>query len=145
MVIQQLMNEAEQGMKNLPNRGGYVIHRGLDSGCYEYKGLVCKYTSNSRCCPSRCLLAMFRQQLAVKRVKCSAECYAIFVFTTKTTPLRLQLFSVNRALTCKCAALLTSLVDLLQNFSKFAQQQLLMLNYACAFSQLIGIFWVIRT
>ena len=65
---------------------------------------------------------VFRQYLAVKRVKCSAECYAIFVFTTKTTSLRPSVFSVNSALTCKCAALLTSLVDLLQNFSKFAQQ-----------------------
>ena len=36
---------------------------------------------------------------------------AIFVFTTKTTQPRTQLFSVNGALTCKKAAFLMSSVD----------------------------------
>ena len=40
----------------------------------------------------------------------TSEMSAIFVFTTKTTQPRPQLFSVNGALTCKKAALLTSSV-----------------------------------
>ena len=39
-----------------------------------------------------------------------SEMNAIFVFTTKTTPPCPQVFSVNGALTCKKAVLLTSLV-----------------------------------
>ena len=41
----------------------------------------------------------------------TSEMSAIFVFTTKTTQPRPQLFSVNGALTCKKAAFLTSSVD----------------------------------
>ena len=41
----------------------------------------------------------------------TSEMSAIFVFTTKTTQPRRQVFSVNGALTCKKAALLTSSVD----------------------------------
>ena len=40
-----------------------------------------------------------------------SEIFAILVFTTKTTQPRPQVFSVNSALTCSCAALLISLVD----------------------------------
>ena len=40
----------------------------------------------------------------------TGEMSAIFVFTTKTTQPRPQVFSVNGALTCKEAALLTSSV-----------------------------------
>ena len=54
---------------------------------------------------------VFRQQFVVKRVKCAADCLAIFLFTTKTTQPRHQVFSVNGALTCNCAVLLTSSVD----------------------------------
>ena len=48
---------------------------------------------NSRCRPSSCLLAV----LTMWRVRVSA----ILVFTTKTTQLRHQVFSVNGALTCR--------------------------------------------
>ena len=41
----------------------------------------------------------------------TSEMPTIFVFTTKTTQLRPEVFSVNGALTCRYAALLTSLVD----------------------------------
>ena len=58
-----------------------------------------------------------------------------FVFKTKTTQHRPQVFSVNAALTCKKAAPLTSSVHQTQNSSKFGHQQLVMVNYACAFSQ----------
>ena len=38
----------------------------------------------------------------------TSEMSAIFVFTTKTSEPRPQVFSINDALTCKKAALLTS-------------------------------------
>ena len=60
---------------------------------------------------------------------------AIFVFTNKRTQPRPQVFSVNGALTCTKAALLTSLVHQTQNSSKFGHQYLVMVNYACGFSQ----------
>ena len=41
----------------------------------------------------------------------TSEMPTIFVFTTKTTQLRPEVFSVNGALTRRYAALLTSLVD----------------------------------
>ena len=41
----------------------------------------------------------------------TSEMFAIFVFSTKTTQPRPQVFSVNGALTCKEAARLTSSVD----------------------------------
>ena len=46
-----------------------------------------------------------------------------------------QVFSVNAALTCNCAALLTSSVDKSQNSSKFGKRELVMVNYTCAFRQ----------
>ena len=73
-----------------------------------------KYSSNSTCRPSSCLLAVlamfltiiFRLVLALE----TSEMSAIFVFTTQTTQPPPQFFSVNGALTCKEAALLTSSV-----------------------------------
>ena len=85
---------------------------------------------------------VFRQQYVVKRIKCSADCSAIFLFTTKTCQPRPQVFSVNSALNCNCAALLRSSVDLQQRFYKFGQQQLVMVNYACAFRN--GLFGFLR-
>ena len=75
-----------------------------------------KYSPNSRCRPPSCLLAVFAMFLAIisPSSSCSSletsEVSAIFVFTTKTTQPRPQVFSVNGALTCKKAALLTSSV-----------------------------------
>ena len=51
-------------------------------------------------------LLLFRLVLTLEM----SEMSAIFVFTFKTTQPRLQVFSVNSALTCKKAALLTSSV-----------------------------------
>ena len=48
-------------------------------------------------------LLLFRLVLSLE----TSEMSAIFVFTTKTTQPRPQVFSVNDALTCKEAALLT--------------------------------------
>ena len=78
-----------------------------------------------------CFQLLFRLVLALA----TSEMSAIFVFKTKTTQPRPQVFSVNVALTYKEAALLTSSVDISQNYSKFGHQQPVMVNYACAFSQ----------
>ena len=71
-----------------------------------------KYSPNSRCRPSSCLLAVLAMFLAIISPSSYSwnECNesTIFVFTTKTTQPRPQVFSVNGALTCKKAALLTS-------------------------------------
>ena len=78
-----------------------------------------------------CFQLFFRLILTRK----TSEMSAIFVFTTETTQRCPQVFSVNGALTCKKAALLTSSVRKSQNSSKFGHQQLAMVNYACTFSQ----------
>ena len=56
------------------------------------------------CCSCHVFSCNFAQFLLLKRVKCPP----FFVFTTKTTQPRPQIFSVNGALTCKTAAFLTS-------------------------------------
>ena len=62
----------------------------------------------SSCCSCHARFQLlFRLVLTLE----TSEMSAIFVFTTKTTQLRLQVFSVNGALTYKDAALLTSPVD----------------------------------
>ena len=54
---------------------------------------VCKYTPNSRCRPSNCLLAVLAMFLdnmfAVKRVKCSATSPLLTLKTTQTLVSRL--------------------------------------------------------
>ena len=55
----------------------------------------------------QCFQLLFRLVLTLG----TSEMSDIFVFTTNTTQLRAQVFSVNGALTCKEAALLTSSVD----------------------------------
>ena len=57
------------------------------------------------CCSCHVFSNNFAQFLLLKRVTCPP----FFVFTTKTTQPRPQVFSVNGALTCKNAAFLTSL------------------------------------
>ena len=65
-----------------------------------------------------CFQLLFRLVLNLEK----SEMSAIFVFTTKTTQPRPQVFSVNGALTYKKAALLTSSVHWSQNSSKFGHQ-----------------------
>ena len=65
-----------------------------------------KYSPNSRCRSSSCLLL-----LSLVLTLGTSKMSAIFVFTTKTTQLRAQVFSVNGALTFKEAALLMLSVD----------------------------------
>ena len=81
------------------------------------------------CCSCHVFSYFFAQFLLLKRVKCRP-----FLFSQPKQPQpRPQVFSVNGALTCKEAALLTSSVDQSQNSSKFGHQQLVVVNYACAF------------
>ena len=69
---------------------------------------LCKYSPNSRCHPSSCLLAVLAVFLAIF----SPSSYSwnewnvrhFFKFTTKTTQPRPQVFSVNGDLTCENAA-----------------------------------------
>ena len=85
----------------------------LDSACLEDKGCsgLQIYSKQQTLSVELSSCYVFRQQFVVKRVKCSADCSAIFLFTTTTTQPRPQVFTVNGSLTCNCAALLTSLVD----------------------------------
>ena len=70
---------------------------------------------------SRCSCDVFRQYFAVKRVKCP------------------QFFSVNSSNNlqpgCTFDVILTSSVQYDKILSKFGQQQLVMVNYACGFNQ----------
>ena len=70
------------------------------------------------CCSCHDFSYNFPQFLLLKQVKCPP----FFVFTTKTTQPRHQVFSVNGALTCKNAAFLMSFPRLTQNSSKFGHQ-----------------------
>ena len=74
-----------------------------------------KYSPNSRCRPSSCLLAVlpcfqlsFRLVTVVVLTLETSEVPAIFISSTKTTQPRPQVFSVNGVLTCDNAAFLTS-------------------------------------
>ena len=58
----------------------------------------------SSCCSCHVFSYFFAQFLLLKGVKSPP----FFIFTTKTTPPRPQVFSVNGALTCKNASFLTS-------------------------------------
>ena len=71
-----------------------------------------KYSPNSRCRPSSCLLAVLAVFLAIFWPTSYSwnewNVRHFFKFTTKTTQPRPQVFSVNGALTCENAAFLTS-------------------------------------
>ena len=71
-----------------------------------------KYSPNSRCCLSSCLLAVLAMFLAIFSPSSYSwnewNVHHFFKFTTKTTQPRPQVFSVNGALTCENAAFLTS-------------------------------------
>ena len=77
-----------------------------------------------------CFKLLFRLVLPLETSEMSA------IFTTKTICSTCsQVFSVNDVLICNKAALLTSPVYQMQNFFRFGQQELVMVNYVCAFSQ----------
>ena len=68
----------------------------------------------------------------MKRVKCSA----IFALTNKTIQRRPPVFSVNGSIIWQFAPLLTSLVQYRKVFFQmWSKQWLVMMNYACDFSQ----------
>ena len=73
-----------------------------------------KHSPNSRCRLSSCFFAachFFGNFFGLVPTLETSEMSAIFVFTTKTTQPRPKVVSVNGALTCKEAALLTSAFD----------------------------------
>ena len=73
-----------------------------------------------------CFWQLFRLVLTLE----TSEMSAISVFTTKTTQPRPQVFSVNSALICKKASLLTSLLQKCKILPIWS-----LVNYAYAFSQ----------
>ena len=101
-----------------------------------------KYSPNSRCRPPSCLLAVFTMFLAIISASSSCSSYSWnewsvchFSFYNEnnliSSPGRLGWRWIN----LKKAAFLTSFPRQTQNSSKFAHQQLVMVKYACAFSQ----------
>ena len=84
-----------------------------------------KYSPDSRCHPSSCLLAvlaMFLSIISPSSYSWNEWNFRHFFSTTKTTQPRPQVFSVNGALTRKNAAFLTSFPRQTQNSSKFGHQ-----------------------
>ena len=67
----------------------------------------CKYSPNSGCRPSSCLLAVFAMFLANSSPFPSSEMFPHFVLTTKTTQPRPRVFSVNCSVSSNYAAQLT--------------------------------------
>ena len=92
----------------------------------------------SSCCPCYVFSQQFAYLFLVKRVKCLPFLFSPpkqlnLVPRSQPCP---QVFSVNDSITCNFAALLMFLISSMsQNSSKFGQQQLVMMNYECAFSQ----------
>ena len=80
------------------------------------------------------VLAMFLDNISPWNEYNVPRQFRYFVLTTKTTQPRPLVFSVNGSITCNQAALLTS-VHYDKILSKFGQQQLVMVNYACGFNQ----------
>ena len=81
----------------------------------------------SSCCSCHVFSYYFAQFFLLKRVKCPP----CFVFTTKTTQPRPQVFSVNDALTCRRLHF-----DVISSLNtKFFQIWSSVTGYACAFSQ----------
>ena len=85
----------------------------LDSACLEDKGLFRSANILQIADVVRRVVFLLCFETIVHRetIKMFHQPLAIFLFTTKTTQPCPQVFSVNSALTCNCAALLTSSVD----------------------------------
>ena len=109
----------------------------------EVQGIkVCKYTPNSRCCPSSCFLAVLAmflgQHFEVKRVKCSATVPPFgsnYQNNSTSSPGFLGQRFNNLQPGCTFDVILTSSVQYDKTLFKFRQQQLVMVNYACGFNQ----------
>ena len=97
----------------------------------------CKHSSNSRCRPSSCLLAVLTTFLASSSLflpRETSEMFRDFVLTTTTQP-RPRVFSVNCLDFWQFCCTTDVIFDISQNSSKFGRQWLVMMNYAWGFSQ----------
>ena len=64
-------------MKNSADPEGVLSTSAFGHGGDKSSVQVCRYTPSTRCHPSSCLRADFRQYFAVKRLKCFSDCSAI--------------------------------------------------------------------
>ena len=115
------------------------LHRSTSIACLSAslgeKGF-CKYSSNSRCRPSSCLLAGFAMFQPVVRPFLPLETSEMFRhFVLTTTQPRPQVFSVNGLVFWQLCCTTDVIVHLSQNSSKFGRHQLVMMNYPWDFSQ----------
>ena len=80
---------------------------------------------------------VFRQQFAVKRVKCSSFLFHSLrqSLTTKIIQTRPQVLSVNGSIICQLCCTIDVISSIWQNSFKFGRQQLVMMNYGWDFSQ----------
>ena len=80
---------------------------------------------------------VFRQQFAVKRVKCSSFLFYSLrqSLTTKIIQTRPQVLSVNGSIICQLCCTIDLISSIWQNSFKFGRQQLVMMNYGWDFSQ----------
>ena len=102
---------------------------------------VCKYASKSRWCPSSCLLAviaMFLDNISLWNEQNVPRQFRLFFNYQNNLTLSPgflgQRFN-NLQQGCTFEVILTSSVHYDKILSKFGQQQLLMVNYACGFKQ----------
>ena len=87
---------------------------------------------------SGCSCDVFRQYFAVKRVKCSATVPPFcsnYQNNSTSSPGSLGQRFNNLRPGCTFDVILTSSVQYDKILSKFGQQQLVMVNYACGFNQ----------
>ena len=82
--------------------------------------VICKYSPNSRCRPSSCLLAVLSMFLANSSPISSSRNEGNFVLTTKTTQPRPQVFSVNCSVFQQLCCTIDFIPHISQNSSKFA-------------------------
>ena len=61
----------------------------------------------------------------------TSKMFRHFVLTTKATQLRPQVFSVNGSIICNFGCTFDVIRPIWHNSSKFGEQQLVMMNYAC--------------
>ena len=85
----------------------------------------CKYSPNSTCRPSSCLLAVLAMLLANSSLISSRETSEMlrhFVLTVKTTQPRPQVFSVNCSIFWQLGCTVDVIFHTSQNSSKFGRQ-----------------------
>ena len=93
---------------------------------------------NSRCCPSSCLLAVVAMLFALLLPRSGTVPLVCFNYqnNSASSPGFLGQRFNNLKPGCTFDVILTSLVQYNKILSKFGQQELVMVNYACGFNQL---------